>query len=261
MTARKLAFLVALLCVPRLAGAQVDLSWPLPVDEHTIALFHLDDVADAEVQDAAGGPAGPTGDAVATLGRFGGALSCNGVGGWIDVPDRPEAAPEAGLTVECWVKFREKAGGDIICRNQGYMMRIGGTVQAYIGIDGTWRTVSGATAVPVNRWTHLAITYDRESKETRIYIDGKLDVARVARGVTAGELAPGGSVLRLGSNDWSAASSVLDGKLDEVRISSVARSYTPLHATEGPPIPENTNLVGNPGFESGMYGWRITREG
>jgi len=261
MAARKLAFAVLLLCVPRFVQAQVDLTRPLPVDEHTISLFRLDDVAEGQVQDAAGGPAGSARDAVSTVGRFGGALSCNGVGGWVDVPDRPEAAPDAGLTVECWVKFRDRAAGDIICRNRGYMMRISGTVQASVGLDGDWRRVSGATAVPVGRWTHLAVTYDPGSKEVRIYIDGKLDVAAVPRGVTAGKLELGLPVLRLGSNTWSASGAVMDGKLDEVRISSVARSYTPLRADERPPVPEETNLVGNPSFESGMYGWRITREG
>ena len=261
MNARRLATLVVLLLASPFAEAQVDLTRPLPMDEHTIALFRLDDVADGQVQDAAGGPAGSAGDAVPTVGRFGGALSLNGVGGWIDVPDRPSTAPQGGMTVECWVKFRDRAAGDIICRNSGYMIRISGTVQASIGLDGGWRRVSGATAVPVGRWTHLAVTYDRESKEVRIYIDGKLDVARVPRGVTAGELDPGLPVLRLGANTWRAESSVLDGKLDEVRVSSVARSYRPLYSPSVEPVPENANLVGNPSFESGMYGWRITREG
>jgi len=261
MIAEKLAFLVVLLCVSRLASAQVDLSQPLANDQDTICLFHLDDVGGPQVQDAAGGKPGSARDAVPTIGRFGGALSCNGVGGWIDVPDCPSTPPQDGITVECWVKFRNQAAGDIICRNQGYMIRVSGTVQAYVGIDGSWRRIAGASAVPVGRWTHLAITYDRKSKEVRIYIDGKLDIARVPRGVTAGELVAGAPVLRIGSNDWSASSAVLDGKIDEVRVSSVARNYLPLHPSIAEPIPKNTNLVANPTFESGLYGWRITSEG
>ncbi len=263
MNALSLASLVVLLSVSRLAQAQaqVDLRQPFTVDEHTICLFHLDDVAEQQVQDAAGGSAGTAEGAVATVGRFGGALSCNGTGGWIDVPNQPATAPERGITVECWVKFRERATGDIICRNVGYMIRMSGTIQAYFGIDGAWRIVSGATAVPIGRWTHLAITYDRETKEGRIYIDGKLDVAAEPRGTTAGVLDAGAPELRLGSNTWNESSAVLDGKLDEVRVSSVARTYAPLYPTQAAPIPENTNLVANPSFESGMYGWRITREG
>jgi len=261
MIGAKLALLIVLLCVSRLASAQVDLTQPLPNDKDTICLFHLDDVASGQVQDAAGGKSGSAAGAVATVGRFGGALSCNGVGGWIDVPDCPNTPPQDGLTVECWVKFRHQAAGDIVCRNQGYMIRVSGTVQAHVGIDGSWRRVAGASAVPVGRWTHLAMTYDRKTKEVRIYIDGKLDIARVPRGITAGELVAGASVLRIGSNDWSASSAVLDGKIDEVRVSSVARSYLPLSPTLVEPIPKNTNLVENPSFESGMHGWRIVNEG
>ena len=58
-----LTLLVMMICVPRLAEAQVDLSRPLPVDEHTIAIFRLDDVAEGQVQDEAGGPAGSAQDA------------------------------------------------------------------------------------------------------------------------------------------------------------------------------------------------------
>jgi len=262
MAVWKPALLVVLLCVSRVAAAQpVDLTKPLPADEHTIALFHLDDVASGQVRDAAGGPAGAAEDATPTVGRFGGAVSFNGVGGWIDVPDRPETAPQDGITVECWVKFRKRAGGDIICRNGGYMIRVGSTIRAMFGIDGTWRSISGATAVPVGRWTHLAITYSPRTKQISIYIDGKLDVAGVPRDVTEGKLEPGASVLRIGSNDWSPTGSVPDGKLDELRISSIARTYEPLHPIVPKAIPRNANLVGNPSFESGLYGWRITREG
>ena len=262
MTAREIAFLVMVLCAPGLAAAQVvDLSRPLPADKDTICLFHLDDVGNPQVQDAVGGNPGRAEGAVPTIGRFGGALSCNGVGGWIDVPDCPDTAPQDGITVECWVKFRDKAAGDIICRNGGYMIRVGGTIRAMFGIDGTWRSLGGATAVPVGRWTHLAITYDVKSKQARIYIDGRLDVAGEPGGITAGELRAGLPVLRIGSNDWSEASAVLDGKLDEVRVSSVARTYSPLYASVAEPVPKNTNLVDNASFESGMYGWRITREG
>ncbi|KPK65919.1 MAG: hypothetical protein AMK73_01515, partial [Planctomycetes bacterium SM23_32] len=254
-----IAALVVLVSIPCLAMAEVDLAQPLPVDEDTISLFHLDDVATGEVQDAAGGRLGSAADAVPTIGRFGGALSCTGTGRWVDVTDLPDTAPRDGITVECWVKFPNRAGGDIICRNQSYMIRIGSTVEAYFSIDGRWRPVSGTSSVPVGRWTHLAITYSRVSKEVRIYIDGALDVAREPNGITEGILDAGSSVLRLGANTWNP--SAMNGKLDEVRVSSVARTYRPLRPAAPAPISRDTNLVANPSYESGMYGWRITSEG
>jgi Concanavalin A-like lectin/glucanases superfamily/Carbohydrate binding domain len=260
MTLRLLVGLLVVASVPCLA-ANVDLSRPFTPDKDTICLLHLDNVASGQVLNAITGKTSPAAGAVAAIGKFGGALGLNGTGGWVDVTGLPKTAPRDGITVECWVKFNGNAGGDIICRNMGYMMRIGSTVTAYFGIDGKWRTVSGVHAVPVGRWTHLAITYDRASKQVRIYIDGALDVTRVPKGITAGVLDAGEPVMRLGTNTWSASGSTMNGKLDEVRISSVARTYAPLHPAVAPHIPADTNLVGNPSFESGMYGWRITGEG
>jgi len=261
MKARALAIVVVLACVPRFAAGEVDLTRPLPADEHTICLLRFDDMSGGKVLDEATGKAIAAPGATQSLGRFGGAVSFDGVGGWIDVPDRPQTAPRDGITVECWVKFRNRASGDIICRNVGYMMRISGSLKAYFGIDGAWRTLSGASAIPVGRWTHLAMTYDPATKEARIYIDGKLDRAGVPRGVTQGQLDAGASVLRLGGNTWSTSGSVPDAKLDEFRVSSTVRTYRPLQPLSKEPLPENTNLVLNPSFESGMYGWRITSEG
>ncbi len=250
---------ISLPFLPTMAWAQVDLTQPLEVDEHTVCLFHLDDVESGQVEDVVGGPPGIVEDALPSFGRFGGALSCDGAQGRVDVTDPANAPERTGLTVECWAKFRKRASGDIICRNSEYMMRISGTVQAYLGIDGEWRQVHGATAVPVGRWTHLAMTYDQESKLARIYVDGRLDVAATPEGITEGRLNTGSATLRIGGNTWS-THGVPDGKLDEVRISSVAREFAPLYELVEERVPENTNLVVNPSFEFGMHGWRASGE-
>jgi hypothetical protein len=82
----------------------------------------------------------------------------------------------------------------------------------------------------------------------------------VPRGVTQGALGVGDNVLRLGTNTWSAESAVLDGKVDEVRVSSVARTYTPLFASALSAVPPETNLIPNPSFEFGLNGWRADGE-
>jgi hypothetical protein len=240
--------------------AQVDVTRPFEPDADTVALFHLDDAATGTVTDASGGPAGALGGAVATLGRFGGGISLDGLGGWVDVRQPRSAAGGTGLTVECWVKFRRGARADVICRNMAYMLRLDGAIHAYVTIDGAWRKVIGRRPVPTGRWTHLAMTYDRRSKEVRTYVDGRLDTAQVPDGVTDGVLGVGDDVLRLGANNWSPESSVLDGKLDEVRISSVARTYAPLSAGTPAAVPPDTNLLPNPSFEFGLSGWRANGE-
>jgi hypothetical protein len=104
------------------------------------------------------------------------------------------------------------------------------------------------------------MTYDRSTKEVRTYVDGRLDAARVPEGVTNGVLGTGDDVLRLGANTWTPEGSVLDGKLDEVRISSIAREYVPPPTGAPAGLPADTNLLPNPSFEFGLSGWRADGE-
>lgn len=255
-----LRLLIGALCFPVICWSQVDLTRPLEVDADTVALYRMDDVATGQIADAAGGPAGDVLGGKPSLGKFGGALSFDGLKGVVDIKAPRNSATGTGLTVECWAKFRGGATGDIICRNHAYMMRIGGAIQAYLCIDGDWRKVFGGRPIPPGRWTHLAMTYDQATKEVRTYINGRLDVARKPEGLTEGKLDVGDDVLRLGSNTWAPERGMMDGKLDEVRISSVARKYTPLSRDPSRAIPADTNLIANPSFEFGLEGWRTTGE-
>ncbi len=136
----------------------------------------------------------------------------------------------AGLTAECWVKFREQAAGDLVCRTAQVMIRVREKVDAYFWIDGAWRIVPGSKPVPVGRWTHLAITWDQAAKMASVYVDGELDVAQEPDGISEAKLGAGQGSMRLGGHTWQANPIALNGQLDEVRISSVARQYQAPHA-------------------------------
>ena len=82
----------------------------------------------------------------------------------------------------------------------------------------------------MGRWTHLAITWDQASKMVSIYVNGELDVAQEPEGISEAKLGEGAGSMRLGSHTWQANPIVLNGQLDEVRISSVARQYQPPQA-------------------------------
>src|SRR5574340_648525 len=223
---------VAGLC--HLASAQpVDLAKPLEADKDTICLFHLDDVAGGTVKDSVPeGKSGTVKEPTAAQGKFAGALSCDGDKGWADVTDLAKMDGLKALTVECWVKLRARAAGDVVCRGNQYMIRISTSVIASFWIDGAWRNVNGNRAVPLDRWTHLAITWDQGKKEASIYLDGRLDVAQTPEGVADGVLGGGLPLLRLGGHTWQSPAPNLDGLLDEVRVSSVAREYRPLPGSE-----------------------------
>ena len=212
------------------AAPAVNLTKPFEIDKDTIALYHLDDVASGEVQDAAGGKPGRVVEATAAQGKFGKAMSSDGAKGWVEFTDLPKIDRPAGLTAECWVKFRGHAAADLVCRNSLFMIRVREKVDAYFWIDGGWRIVPGNMAVPVGRWTHLAITWDQASKMVSVYVNGELDVAQEPEGISAAKLGEGAGSMRLGGHTWQANPIVLNGQLDEVRISSVARQYQPPQA-------------------------------
>ncbi len=234
---RKMATVVWTACalaILRVAGAApVDLSKPFEVDKETLCLFHLDDVASGEVKDAVpGGKPGKITQPMAAEGKFGMALSCDGEKGSADVADLPRMEGLKALTVECWVKLRGRPVGDVVCRGSQYMIRLSDHVVASFWIDGDWRYVHGSRAVPVDRWTHLAITWDQAKKRVAIYIDGRLDVAEAPEGITEGVLGGGLRMLRLGGHTWQSPAPNMNGLLDEVRVSSVVREYQPLPGSE-----------------------------
>lgn len=249
---------VFLLC--SVAAGQTDLARPFEPDAQTVELYHFDDPAGGACTDAMGGPAGTLQGVTPTLGRFGGGASLTGEQDWADITRKAAPAPQTGLTVECWVKFPARAQGDLICRNSAYMMRLSGGLQAYIGIDGSWRKVVGSRPVPIGRWVHLAMTYDQATREVRIYLDGRLDVAGKPEGLTEGKLNAGSETLRLGTNTWNPAGGMVEAYLDELRVSSVARTYAPLPSPGVEMPPPGTNLVTNSSFEFGRHGWRPESE-
>jgi len=216
------------------AGAEpVDLSKPFEPDNDTICLFHLDDVATGELKDSTpGGKSGKVEQPTAAEGKFAGALDCDGDKGWADVTGLAGRDGLAAITVECWVKLRQRPVGDVVCRGNQYMIRLSNSVIASFWIDGAWRNVRGNWPVPVDRWTHLAITWDQRKKEVGVYLDGRQDVAESPEGLTDGVLGGGLGMMRLGGHTWQSPAPNLDGLLDEVRVSSVVREYRPLPGSE-----------------------------
>jgi hypothetical protein len=211
----------------------VDLTKPFEADKDTVCLFHLDDVAAGEVKDAVqDGKPGKAVDAKEVEGKFGKALAADGSKGWVDVAGLPKAEDLKALTVECWVKFNDRAAGDVLCRGGQYMIRAAETAQAYFSVDGAWRITKGSFVLPAGKWTHIAITWDGATKKTSIFINGVADTSEVPDGVTDGKLGGGEPLLRLGNHSWTSGAAMLDGQLDEVRVSSVVRKYQPLPGAE-----------------------------
>jgi hypothetical protein len=219
------------------AGQAVDLTKPFEVDKDTLHLYHLDDVASGTAKDEGSGKQdGTVTDATEVDGKFGKALGVDGTKGCVAIDTKSKVEGVPALTVECWVKFNgDKARGDIVCQQSAYMLRTsGGSLVGLLRIDGKWRAVKGEKAIPVGTWVHLAMTYDAAKKEAKLYINGTLDVTKAPESMakppeemTEGKLSFMGTMLKLGVNTWT-PESYINGSLDEVRVSTVVRTYKPI---------------------------------
>ena len=65
-------------------------------------------------------------------------------------------------------------------------------------------------------WHFLAATYDAKTGQAKVYLDGRLD----GKGKIGGTIQANNDVLWLGRG----AGPFLDGRMDEVRISNIART-------------------------------------
>ncbi len=230
----------------------------LTADAHTVGLWLFKEGQGPDsVCEVKGMPPAVLKGATWVPGREGFALAMHS--GYVAIADKPALRPEKGFTVEVWVKLL-RAGGDLVCKNSVYMMRLGGTMKGLVGIDGKWQTLQGRRPVPTGRWTHLAVTYDAATRTATTYIDGVVDATLKVKGETPGLVTQGKAELRLGLNDWNPLGSEVDGKIAALRISNVARSFEPLPQAAREPA-GGGNLVPNGDFELGLIGWRLSGEG
>ena len=135
--------------------------------------------------------------------------------------------PDGPLTLECWVRpdrFSNRVG--VVTKTEGSEYGIfasNGRPEFYVHVGGGYRVAAAAEQfrLKTRSWSHLAGVFD--GKFVRLFINGK----EVGRSPASGErltnalpLVVGGDVAADGS-----MTSPFEGRLDEIRLSKVAR-YT-----------------------------------
>ena len=198
----------------------------LAQDEHTVLLYTFETGAGNTVKDLSGN--GNDGELMGPKwgeGNLGGGLTFGGNGprDFVEIPDSESLDMVEGLTVEMWVYLEawSTAGGTGATKELAY--KVGPRDNKMVLIRLTtdkqaWgaAVVHGKTELPLKKWVHIAGTYDGKSGEAKIYIDGVLD----GEGKIDGDIVPNNDVLWLGRG----AGPFLEGRMDEVRISNIARS-------------------------------------
>jgi fibronectin type 3 domain-containing protein len=153
-----------------------------------------------------------------TAGRFGRALSFDGVDDRVNVNDAASLDLTTGMTLEAWVNPTAAGGAwrTVVIKEQPAQLAYAlysaesnnrPSAHAYTNADIDAR---GGAAVPLNTWTHLAVTYD--GAMLRLYVNG----APAAGRALTGAMVTSSSPLRIGGNAvWG---EYFKGLIDEVRV-------------------------------------------
>ncbi|MCH8474039.1 MAG: LEPR-XLL domain-containing protein [Opitutales bacterium] len=166
-------------------------------------------------------------------------------GGRIQLPDSVEL--DGGYTVSAWVRLNSGAlsGDQAILSRSGTSGGPGNLLHLLVrngrAFSGHWADdLTGQTELPQDEWVHLTFTYDAQTQERRIYVNGQLD----AQDTTAVPLTENGNgplfVGLFGASGF-------DGNMREVRVYDQA-----LTAATVAGLPESAAQPGANGWVMGL---------
>ncbi|MDA0638794.1 Ig-like domain-containing protein [Nonomuraea sp. MCN248] len=209
-----------------------------PTTPGLVAAYGMDEGTGTTVGDSSG--QNNTGAATDTTwtatGKHGKALSFNGSSSWITVPHAESLRLKNALTFSAWVQpaavdgwrtvlMKENADGPAY----GLYASVGDVPLGWLENATTSKTVVGDDPLPLNQWSHLAVTYD--GTIVTLYLNG----TQVDQTPMTGDLADDGGVLRLGGNNvWE--DEFFSGAIDEVRIYNRVQTAAEIQTDMNTPI-------------------------
>ena len=170
------------------------------------------------------------------LGRYGSALTFDGVNDMVVVNSSASLNLTTAMTLSAWVyPTANQSGWRTILQREvdAYFLNAsnsngprfpsgGGT------FSGSVSFVSGSSALPVNTWTHVALTWD--GAILRLWVNG----AQVASAAQGGVLETNSSPLRIGGN--VPYGEFFQGRLDEIRVYNRALVQSELQTDMATPV-------------------------
>ncbi len=155
-------------------------------------------------------------------GKFGEALSFNGIDAYVEVPGSDSLKVADAVTIEFWLFPRSFAGEWNIIRKHtqdtyDYEINAIGDIHFNLKfVETTTGIVIGGEDVPFDQWTHLAFTYD--GKKAIMYINAE----PVFEQDVSGTIPTSDSPLYIGCRDTTRR--FIDAILDELCLSDIART-------------------------------------
>jgi beta-glucanase (GH16 family) len=213
-----------------------------------VVAFGFNEGTDASVNDASNsGNNGIVNGATWTnAGRYGKALSFDGVNDAITVAEAPSLDLTTGMTIEAWVKpvtlngwqtviYKERPDGagtslawSLYSSDSTAPPALYGMLAGSVGAN-QWTHVMGASMLPLNTWSHLAGTFDGTA--LRLYVNGVL----IRTLSLSGSLVVTPGPLRIGGH--SSIGQFFNGLIDEVRIYNRALSKSEIQGDMTSPLP------------------------
>jgi RHS repeat-associated protein len=169
-------------------------------------------------------------------GIYGQGLSFDGQDDWVTIADASSLDLTTGMTLEAWVNSTARAGFEtVVIKEAGteatyalYGNDHNNAPTTWVFDGASYFSAPAETSLPLNRWSHVAATYD--ASILRLYVNGVLTASVPA----AGPLVTSNDPLRLGGNsisgEWFA------GSIDDVRVYNRVLSAAEIEADMDTPI-------------------------
>ena len=215
-----------------------------PARAGLVAAYSFDEGAGTTITDLSGhnNSGSFSGAAWNTGGKFGGALSFDGVNDAASIADTASLNLSKGMTLEAWVKPSASMGKrTIIAKQHPTGLSYGlysNTTSSGPAAEGP-ATASSNTSLGTGTWKHVAATYDGTT--LKLYVNGGL----VASQATTANMSANAGPLGIGGHDFGG--DYFQGLIDEVRIYDRALSGPEVLFDQNTAVSATADVAGTSG--------------
>ncbi|MBD3181940.1 hypothetical protein GF312_06600 [Candidatus Poribacteria bacterium] len=144
------------------------------INDGLIGYWPMDEGSGDKVADASGNGNDGTANGVQWVdGKYNKALEFDGATSNVDIPYFAEVTPAQGTTIAVWVFPTDDTRSCVVGQFEAYGMALFTGLQLKSVIWGDdW--VEATATIPLNEWSHLAMTWDQENAERMMFVNGEM---------------------------------------------------------------------------------------